>query len=388
MQTCFLFAENLDAEQCLSLRLDESGNLSAPLEKRVVGAFHVLQKDAQTRVVLPTSICSLYSLALPKLADSKARAVIPYALEEQLAEPVTLLHFAFMPHPTMPDHVLVAVLNKQYMRDLLHRLSVLEIMYDDITLDWFALAEGEACLMSDSFLVNHNTFRGAVGKEVMAHTLKVLQPATTVFIFNDNAPLNNVDKVIPVVEPSAVWIAARLFQHNYLNLCQGEFAHDTKQRMTKRWFMWAGALVGAWFVLGLVLKVILLLTLQHQIKGVDQQIATVYREFFPDAKTVVSPRFRIEQRLKQSQSGTDAMLWRLLEKLPTAIFPQGIAKADNTIRIQSIRYQAGSLIVNLACKDFKSLEAFETRLHHQGVTVRQLAASQKNKQVMATLELK
>ncbi len=388
MQTCFLFAEHLDEERCLSLRLDESGNLSAPLERRTAQAFRELQKDAQTQVVLSASVCSLYRLALPKLADSKARAAIPYALEDQLAEPVTLLHFAFMPHPTIPDHVLVAVLNKQYLIDLLHRLSLLEIMYDDVTLDWFALAEGEACLISHAFLINHSTFQGAVGKEVMAYTLKTLQPAPTVFTFHDPAPLNNANTVVTVVEPTPVWIATRLFQRHYLNLCQGEFAHDTKQRMTRRWFAWAGMLAGAWFVLGLVLKVILLLTLQHQIKEVDQQIATVYRVFFPDAKTVVSPRFRIEQRLKQNQSGTDAMLWRLLEKLPTTVFPQGIINTDDTIRVQSIRYQTGSLIVNLACKDFKSLESLQTRLHHHSVTVRQLAASQKGKQVIATLELK
>lgn len=388
MQTCFLFAARLDDEHCLSVCLDESGHVIAPLAQRTAEAFAVLQQGKKTNVVLPTACCSLHEVALPKMSEHKARSVVPYALEEQLAEPVSSLHFALMPHPNHSLSWLVAVINKQYFSDFLLRLTSLGITYDDMTLDWFALDANEACLVDQSLLVNHPDFYGAMGLELASFTFKRLDPIPTLYGFTDPIPFDATHVIQPIVENVWVWLARRLQQNTFLNLCQGDFSQDTKQTLTKRWYIGVGVLLGACLASNVLLKIILLFILTHQNAVVDQQIAKVYREFFPDAKSVVSPRFRIEQLLKKGQSGTDAVLWRLLDQLARAIFPSGIEKENSDIEVIDFRYQNGAMILNVQCQDFKKLAAFEARLHALHVTVRQLAASQKKHDVFATLELK
>ena len=95
MTTCFLFARQFYDEACLSLRLDKNGEIDAPLSLRSFQEFKSLQRQSRTIIVLPTERSSLFEIELPWLGERKARAAIPYALEEQLAQNVATLHFAF-----------------------------------------------------------------------------------------------------------------------------------------------------------------------------------------------------------------------------------------------------------------------------------------------------
>ncbi len=386
MHTCFLFVGHEFEQHYLSLRLDASGHVDAPIERRTVEEFHLIQKGAQTIVVLPTRLASLHQLALPKLSSSKIRAVIPYALEEQLAESVVRLHFAFRRQLDMDNHFLVAVLDKQWLAELLNHLASQQIVFEDMTLDWFAIKEGEACVHDHQVLIHASTFKGAVGVELIDYSLQEMPMPLKIYTFSNGIPIPHHDAVL-MPENSYHWIAQRLLTQSFLNICQGEFSQDSKQRKTRRWFMFAGLAAMTWFLVNLLLKIILLFMLKHHNAQVSTQISDLYHQFFPQSHAVVSPRFRIEQLLKQ-QSGADALLWRLLEQLAAAAFTDGGATADKALRIQALRYQSNGLMLNLECDDFATLEAFESRLHHQGITVRQLSAAQKGKNVVASLELK
>ncbi len=93
--TCFIFTEVLNEDQCLCLRLDPNGQIDAPLALRSTSEVKALQMNARTIVVLPTQSSSLHEVELPLLGERKARAALPYALEEELAQNVTTLHFSF-----------------------------------------------------------------------------------------------------------------------------------------------------------------------------------------------------------------------------------------------------------------------------------------------------
>ena len=95
MNTCFIFADSLDDNSAFCLVLDEDGNITAPLSMRTFDEIQIIQANAITTVILPTRVVTLHRLELPWLSESKARTAIPYALEEQLAQNVNTLHFAF-----------------------------------------------------------------------------------------------------------------------------------------------------------------------------------------------------------------------------------------------------------------------------------------------------
>ncbi|MDP3706231.1 MAG: type II secretion system protein GspL [Legionellaceae bacterium] len=391
MYTCFLFAEHFDEENCLSLRLDELGQIDEPLMRRTMDELQLLQTNSQTVVVLPTQLASLFTLELPWLTDQKARAAIPYALEDQLAESVTLLHFAFDRQHYQHDRYLVVVIAKQIIMDLMSKLIRLQLNFDVITLDCFALNLGEACVIENSMLIYDVTFQGALSIGLLDNYFKNQTSYSHIFAFNDSVPLTHADQFTRVENVSYAWIAERLLKQKPMNLCQGGLQHNTNQKQTKRWYQLAALLGGVWLIGLLVMNAVLLGVLKNHVADYDAKIAVVYRQFFPETRQVISPRFRIGQLLKQNQSGQDALLWQLLEKLAYAAFPSHAdAKsmpAHDTLNIQRIRFQNKTLSVTLACNDFAELEQIQARLQHDHVTVRQAGAATQANQVVATLEL-
>jgi general secretion pathway protein L len=115
---------------------------------------------------------------------------------------------------------------------------------------------------------------------------------------------------------------------------------------------------------------------QHQIDRLDTQIASYYKELFPEAKQVITPRFRIQQLLKHTQT-QGSSFWRLM----------GILGSHPT-EIQTLRYQNQALTVTLKLKQFSDLQTYENQLRHSGIKVKQTQAQEKGKEIEATLELK
>src|SRR5262249_9389650 len=83
-------------------------------------------KDADTTILVPAQDVLLTLAKLPKLSLRKLRQALPYALEENLLEDITQLHFAI--GHRQPDGMLpVAIVAKQKMRQWLDLLDSLNI---------------------------------------------------------------------------------------------------------------------------------------------------------------------------------------------------------------------------------------------------------------------
>lgn len=381
MATCFLFTRHFDEENCLSLRLDQQGQVDAPLERRTIDEVRALQINARTIVVLPTEMCSIHEVELPQLSERKARIAIPYALEEQVAQHVSSVHFAFDSQWYQNNRYLVVAIDKQYLIDLIAKLSAVDLTFDVVTLDWCALSAGEACLIETSLLIDDPTFKGAVSIELVDLYLN-RRPSTAppVILFNDSPPVQNMTTHQLVDCSLYVWVAQQLFKHSPLNLCQGELQHDTHQHANFRWYQLSAMLAGLWLVSLVGVNTINLYALTKQNTSLDQQIAVIYHEFFPQARQVISPKFRINQLLRNSTGIHDAVLWVLLNKL-------AIAANKPSLIVQQVRFQNQTLSVTLSSQDFAQLEAMQQQLQQQHVIVRQTEAATHEQRVVATLEL-
>lgn len=381
MATCFIFTQHFDSEQCLCLRLDQQGQVDAPLAMRSIHDTRVLQLDAQTIVVVPTQSSSLHEVELPWLGERKARAALPYALEEQLAQNVTTLHFSFDREHYKNERYLVAVTDKQFLLDLVAKLDNLNIDFDIMTLDWFALNENEACVTEDGLLVRNDVFKGALNGELAALYLSAEEKNTALLTFKDSITTLKIKKATPVNSPFLEWVAQRLSQSDMMNLCQGGLTHDTRQNVIRHWYYGCAILASVFLISLLAFDAIYLHSLNKKITDVDKKIAVIYREFFPEAKQVISPRFRITQRLTAGLSSNEtAILWSLLDKF-------GHAFKGSSFIIEQLRFQNQMLSVTLISKDFATLENFQQRLQRDKVKVRQAQASSQEQKVVATLEL-
>lgn len=380
MSVCFLFSQGMEENQCLSMCLNQEGEIEAPLMSRTFDEIKRLQSKAKTIVVIPTDWCSLLKVELPLLSDKKARVAIPFALEDQLAQPVSDLHFSFDKQHYQEGHYLVAVMDKARLVALMSQYSNSGLSIDAMTFDWFALYEQEACVTERSLLVNDSFFQGALLGDLASLYQKNPEVKTPVVLFKDSLPLFRKKGAV-LEESSFAWIASRLVHAKMMNICQGEFQLKNHQNKIQRWYVASGILALCLVLNSFFMNLLSLHKFNSKIADIDKKIAVIYHQFFPQAAQVISPKFRIEQWLKENAAGQgSSVLWVLLEKL-------GDAFQEKHERLQQIRFQPPILSLTLVTENFAALEAFEQRLQQAGVKVTQTQATSHEKEIVATLEL-
>lgn len=380
MAICYLFADHLDEEHGLCLCLDERGVVVMPLAHRTLEEIRAIQENMRMIVVLSAIHSTLHRVELPWLNDRKARAAIPYALEDQLAQNVSDLHFAFDRQHYRHNHYLVVVTDTHFLEKMIERLDALNIDFDTMTLDWFALNDQEGCLTDNALLVCDESFKGALGIELVPLFLNANHESLTLLKCRDSAQIEHTDRFNALDETSYHWIAGRLFLKEGINLCQGALRHDTRTESTQFWYWASGVLVGLWLLSWVCINAYHLHVLKTQTAKLDEEIATIYHEFYPNDKHVVSPEFRVRQLLHSDSMGQNEAFWPLLEKLSHTLNP-------SEFTIIQMRFQNKVLSLTLTASDFAALEGLELQLQKKGVKVTQLEASSSTHKVLATLEL-
>ncbi|MDX2345914.1 MAG: type II secretion system protein GspL [Legionella sp.] len=386
MSTCFIFFDAIDAtpetdlpELLWAVRLDDTGDVDVALSAHTQDEIKAMQVGARTVVVLPSAVASIHLLDLPKLSMRKAREAIPYALEEALAEPVQDVHVAFERDESNSLHYRVVVLNKRRFKTWIQVLEALDLNFDAITLDWFALEPGEVCATEQDLLVREapsaDAVNGALSPSVAAEYIKA---------HPDKPGGVGTSKPGGVGDLAAgsyrLFFATRLLTRPFLNLCEGEFQRVTDSKGRLYWTFLCGGLLGALFLSVLGFNAFLLHQLHAREAVIDKEIKDIYYTFFPEATQVISPRFRIEQVLKTNTADTQSRFWFLLNQLSRCF-------SNHALVIEHIEFQDQMLSVRLVAKDFSVLEAFELQLKKQAVVVNQVEAVTRGNQVVSTLEL-
>lgn len=155
--------------------------------------------------------------------------------------------------------------------------------------------------------------------------------------------------------------------------------HGNTAGWIKKGYTVAASLCGIWLISMLIVNAITLSSLNKKTEEVDKQIEVIYHQFFPQAKQVISPKFRISQLLKTNQDESQTRFWFLMNEFSKTM-------KDSTITIQQLRYQNKTLSVTVVSPDFVTLERFEKELKQQ-LQVNQTEASSHEQHVIATLEL-
>ncbi len=383
MAICFLFTQYLNDEGCLSLKLDQQGQIEAPLAQRNFSEIKALQANSQTYLVAPAEYFSFHKLSLPWLADKKARAAIPFALEDKLAQNFETLHFAFDKSNYQNGQYLVIVADKNYLQGLIKTFDNQAINFNLLTIDWFALKANELAILEHSILVNDDSFQGALTDDLRPFYLEKTTGERTIYRFTDsNKSVMDFKSshIVEISEPSFLWLSQRLQQTRPMNLCQGELQHGSGSSTTKRLYLAALGMVLLWLLTVITINALKIHSLNKNIEQIDSKIAVIYRQFFPEAKQIINPKFRIAQLIKTNQNAADSTFWPLLNKFAAAL-------VGNEVVVEQIRFQNQTLTATIATKNFESLENLQTKLQKNNLKVKQTQASTKENQVLSTLEL-
>lgn len=367
--TCFLFFQTLTEEGCLSVCVDAHGICTTPLSYRTIAELQALVAT-RTVVVLPLSVASLHEVELPRLSKRKLLAILPYALEDNVVQPLAELHLALGRLNEKTSRYEVIVIDKQTMQAMVDRLDALHLSFDEMTLDWFALKPDEACEKEGKVWLYTEGFKGEIDISERG-----------VYLTMNPSPLSYTFKTSSADRALFEWIAHRLSQQLSINLCQGEFNRSqSQQQQMIRWY-YAGALCLLVGVLSLTLmKAIAGYVLDQRIAKLDEAIARSYHVFFPQGAVPSSPRWRVEKWLKAHPTEENSAFWRLQAPLAQAV-------AADKVTLERLKFQDQRMILQLSCHNFMVLERFKHHLQQSGLQVKQIEAESHDQTVVARLEL-
>jgi general secretion pathway protein L len=368
------------AEGAYCIGLDENNQIITPFKQYSVDDIKELQLDSVIKVVIPSTQATIHTLELPWLGERKSREAIPFALEEQLSQPVSSVHMAFSKAFYQQGHYLVVVVDKQRCMDWIATLHHHGIYFTDMLLDWFALNPHEALITDAGLLVYADDFKGELGASLAKQYLASHPQQEGIRCRDSHLDLQLAQEKT-VKERVGQWIAKRLNKANAINLCQGELTVTTYSAWANSRWVWVLGAFSAWVCSVLLMNGVYWLQLHHAYTRVNTQITTLYQRFFPNERNVVNPKFRIEQLLKTNASTQQRVFWFLLNSLSKVI------KQERQAIVEQVTYHDHILVVTLNCHDFAMLERLENALKRESINVVQVSAASSEHDVTAVLEL-
>lgn len=364
------------SRQASWILLNESNKIIESVERGELEKLSV-PKDYDVIVVVPAEDVLLTHAQLPKMSRQRLLQALPFALEEQLIDDVSELHFAvgdYQEDGTVP----VAVVSQQKMTAWLSLFAQFGIAPRAFIPDIFALD-----YMPNSWTINTynqfcvvrtGKFSGFACEQDNLETLLQLKLA-------EEAESNSINLIRS--QHSEIEMLERIAQEfptlAFINLLQGGFHPKPQTSKTRK--IWLNAcylgiiLIALIFVRDLVSYIIL----HRQTTKIETAINKIYRANFPQATAVVAPRDRMTQKLKTLAGAASSNNFLGLISTVGKSLPQG------QVRIVNLDFREKQMTLEISAASFENVDTFMKALTQQGLSVKQQNAAEAGDQVKATL---
>lgn len=121
--------------------------------------------------------------------------------------------------------------------------------------------------------------------------------------------------------------------------------------------------------------------LASQLDKLKQDNFKIYKQVFPSATQMISPRFRIEEQLKATQQNGPSRFFNILNLAAPILHQQ------QGLILNSMNFQDDALTLNFDVDSFSALEQLEQNIAATNLTVKQQSATSKNNKVNAIWRL-
>ncbi len=364
-----------DPNQPLNWLLRDTSHNEVTRGSGPVEALAPLAAGRQVIVLVPGEQVVLTETELQIRQAAKLRKALPYALEDQLSEDVDELHFAF--RQGKDGKVQVAVVNEERLRQWLAPLEAEGIALRFATPDTLALPWSEnswsIVIEGDRAVVRTGETEGFVSEregleDFLAAVLETREePPERIHVWycSDNSePLHWPDHA-PALEThpcngglldvaSTSWAPEKS-----INLLQGAFSADLELAKHLKPWRWAAGLLVIWFGIMSAQQLIEKQRLETKVNAAKEQMVSLYRQTFPEARKVPNPRVQMEQKLKALKGGagqSDSDFLSLLAASAPAV------SADGKTTLEGINFRRGKLTFQLSAKSLGELESLKEKL--------------------------
>lgn len=397
------------------------------LEQGVLGHARQLSElqahaaQAKVTVLVSSTDIGFHQIDLPPGSRRHLAQVVPYALEEELAQDISELHFAWQLNAWQMNAkqvntkqsserqqkdetergLPVAIVAKSLLEDWQAWLDSAGITYTAIIPDLYILplqtGEWSAISLEDDIIVRHSQWRGFAIEQALFEDLSslfsdALTPPSgircwgTVHWPHAPAELITSESTDPAQEVGleanrALALARYIKPHNSINLLQGDFAQQRKRKASLGVWRWPA--IAACVLVGLLLmdKGMYIWQLNQQQSELAQRVEERYRETFAEETRVVNVRAQLSQHLNRLQGGADnTQVLGLLQQLVPAF-------TGTELEITLLQFDAGrnELRVQAMGANFATFERFSQLAKEQGLEVQQGQLNSRAGRIAGTL---
>lgn len=362
----------------------------APLATPEAGPLELAAARAVGRrvcVLVPGTDVLLAQPEVPAKAGAKLAQVIPYALEEQLAEDIDSQHFAIGKRVTDSATVPVAVVARSLMDDWLAQLKAAGLTPDAMYADSDMLPQNPgqavALLEGDGIVVRPpGGVPVSMPADALTEALELArpqgelsaQPGRGLILYTGAAEWQRHSKQVEpqrehfdglkvqlLTEGPLGLFAQQLPSTAAINLLQGVYAPQTSHAAGWRSWRVAAILLAALVSLHVVGQAAQLFVLKRTERTVNASIEQAFRAAMPGEQSTVDARRRMEQRLIGVRGGSDAS--GLLAALAALVDARNAAPGTT---VQAMSFRDGSLDLKLAAPNAESLDQITQTVRARG----------------------
>jgi general secretion pathway protein L len=370
------------------LTVDPRGNPSGPPQSGPLSLAAPRAVGRRICVLVPGTDVLLTEPEVPTKAGTKLQQVVPYALEEQLADDIDDLHFAIGKRAADSARTPVAVIRRSLMDEWLTSLKSSgldpESMYTES--DLLPQNPGQAVALMEEDVVVVRPPLGApvtLPVEALGEALEIAQQGSPelaatgvrgLVLYTGAAEWHQHSAKIESLRERFDGIKIQLLSAGPLalfgqqlpvatpiNLLQGPYAPTTAR--TVGWQSWKVAAILLASLVGLHVagKAAELTALKHSEHTLDTSIGETFRQAMPGERSTLDARRRMEQRLAAAQSGGGP--GGLLPALQ-ALVQARTAAPGTTLKALSMRQ--GTIEMKVSAQDASSLDHMSQSLRSNG----------------------
>lgn len=338
-------------------------------------------------VLVPGPDVLLTEPELPVKAGAKLQQIVPYALEEQLAQDIDDVHFAIgkreASSPTVPVAVVAHALMEEWLGNLKSAGLVPEAMYAESALLPDNPGHAIALLERDAIVVKPpNGPAVSMPTDAFSEALELARQAPTtgeqtgrgLILYAGQAEWQEFSSQVEAVRDMFEGIKVQLLTNGPLplfaqqmpavkavNLLQGRYAQQNPRAVGWRAWRTAAVLLAALVGLHIAGKGAELYMLKRAEKSVDASITQAFRAAMPGEQNPVNARRRMEQRLLAVRDGGGNS--GLLAALGALVQARGAS--PGTV-VQALSYRDGALELKITAPDADSLDRINQALRNNG----------------------
>jgi general secretion pathway protein L len=333
---------SIDAERVLGLPAGGRSVISDPERLR-----EEARRADDIVVLVPGEAVTL--LEVPRIARQRSRLLqaLPYAVEEQLAQPVEDMHIAALAR-IEGERVAVACVAHADMRRWLSRLAEFDIQPDRMLPETLALPlHGTAATLvrvGARVLVRSGLDAGfALEPDALDLLTDRLGAMNEAFVVDDEAAL-------------LLALAPHLGGASRLDLLDGPYRPRRRASASGPWRLVAALAFGA-LLLAVLYQWLDYRALRQTHAGLQQEAQRLYRQAVPGEGAVPDPVRMLRAESAQRGSGGRGGALPLLARVAPLV-----AGGTTTVRMDALEYRAGSLELSLTTPDVPTLDGLRERL--------------------------